>query len=172
MTSGTGRTFSECPYVHQLLSEMLSRTRGRYAQALSLTRMRPVSRPFGSTPLPLDLPSTAEEAEAFSTRTAQLENYFSSARFGNIKRPYSAHSVATKQGSLPPLPLPSSLLADKLYALLERAANEGRPIHTLGAIDPVQVTQMARYLEVVYVSGWAVSSVLTTANNEVGPDLA
>ncbi|KIM24170.1 hypothetical protein M408DRAFT_331924 [Serendipita vermifera MAFF 305830] len=42
----------------------------------------------------------------------------------------------------------------------------------MGAIDPVQVTQMARYQEVVYVSGWASSSVLTTANNEVGPDLS
>jgi isocitrate lyase len=41
----------------------------------------------------------------------------------------------------------------------------------MGAIDPVQLTQMAKHQEVVYVSGWASSSVLTTGNNEVGPDL-
>jgi len=63
------------------------------------------------------------------------------------------------------------LLADKLYALLSKAASEGKPVHTMGAIDPVQMTQMARNQEVVYVSGWATSSVLTTGNNEVGPDL-
>jgi len=42
----------------------------------------------------------------------------------------------------------------------------------MGAIDPVQMTQMAKNQKVVYISGWAASSVLTTANNEVGPDLA
>jgi isocitrate lyase len=42
----------------------------------------------------------------------------------------------------------------------------------MGAIDPVQMTQMARHQEAVYISGWAASSVLTTGNNEVGPDLA
>jgi isocitrate lyase len=63
-----------------------------------------------------------------------------------------------------------SLMADKLHALLEKAGKEKKPVHTMGAIDPVQMTQMARHQQVVYVSGWACSSVLTTANNEVGPD--
>lgn len=39
----------------------------------------------------------------------------------------------------------------------------------MGAIDPVQMTQMAENQEVLYVSGWACSSVLTTTN-EVSPD--
>ena len=39
----------------------------------------------------------------------------------------------------------------------------------MGAIDPVQMTQQAAHLEVLYVSGWACSSVLTTTN-EVSPD--
>lgn len=34
------------------------------------------------------------------------------------------------------------------------------------------MTQQAPHQEVVYVSGWASSSVLSTGNNEVGPDLA
>lgn len=39
----------------------------------------------------------------------------------------------------------------------------------MGAIDPVQMTQQAPNQEVLYISGWACSSVLTTTN-EVSPD--
>ena len=121
--------------------------------------------------LPLRPPSLEEEATQFAARTNEMEEFFSQSRFKGIKRPYTAASVASKQGSLPVTPLPSSLLADKLFALLTNSANEGKAVHTMGAIDPVQMTQMARNQEVVYVSGWAASSVLTTGNNEVGPDL-
>jgi isocitrate lyase len=39
----------------------------------------------------------------------------------------------------------------------------------VGAIDPVQMTQQAANQEVLYISGWACSSTLTTTN-EVSPD--
>lgn len=123
------------------------------------------------TALPLDAPTASEESEAFISRVAAVETFFSQPRFSGLSRPYSAAAVASKQGLLPPLPLPSTLLADKLYAVFDRAAKKSLPVHTLGAVDPVQMTQMARWLEVMYVSGWAASSLLTTANNEVGPDL-
>jgi isocitrate lyase len=121
--------------------------------------------------LPLQPPSLDAESTQFDARTAEVLSFFSLPRFASLKRPYSPSAVASKQGSLPVLSLPSTLLADKLYALLSKAAAEGKPVHTMGAIDPVQMTQMARHQEVVYVSGWAASSVLTTGNNEVGPDL-
>ncbi|KAI0783403.1 isocitrate lyase and phosphorylmutase [Abortiporus biennis] len=121
--------------------------------------------------LPLSQPSLNEENDAFNDRVDEMEAFFNQPRFANIKRPYSAASVASKQGSLPILPLPSTLLADKLYAIFEKAAKEGKPVHTMGAIDPVQMTQMAPHQEVVYVSGWACSSLLTTCSNEVGPDI-
>jgi len=38
-------------------------------------------------------------------------------------------------------------------------------------LDPVQVSQMAKYLETVYVSGWQSSST-ASSTNEPGPDLA
>ncbi|TFY79254.1 hypothetical protein EWM64_g4758 [Hericium alpestre] len=98
------------------------------------------------TALPLDPPSPAAEAAEFNARAQAVEQFFKLPRFASLSRPYSAAAVASKQGSLPALPLPSTLLADKLY-------------------------EMARWLEVVYISGWAASSLLTTANNEVGPDL-
>lgn len=39
----------------------------------------------------------------------------------------------------------------------------------VGAVDPIQMTQQAPHQEILYVSGWACSSVLTTTN-EVSPD--
>ena len=39
----------------------------------------------------------------------------------------------------------------------------------MGAIDPVQMTQQAENQEVLYISGWACSSLLTTTN-EVSAD--
>ncbi|KII94004.1 hypothetical protein PLICRDRAFT_49993 [Plicaturopsis crispa FD-325 SS-3] len=130
------------------------------------------SAPAFQTPkLPLQLPGVEVEAAEFEARTADMDAFFSQPRFASVKRPYSPSAVASKQGSLPVLPLPSTLLAEKLFALFTRAAKEKKPIHTMGAIDPVQMTQMARHQEVVYISGWAASSVLTTGNNDVGPDL-
>merc|ERR1711953_784938 len=52
----------------------------------------------------------------------------------------------------------------------EHQAN-GTCSHTFGALDTVQVTQMAKYLTSVYVSGWQCSSTASTSN-EPGPDLA
>ena len=123
-----------------------------------------------SKALSLDPPSIEQEDAQFKARCESLESFFTLPRFKGIKRPYSVADVASKQGSMPVLPLPSTYTADKLYALLSQAAMEGKPVHTMGAIDPVQMTQMARHQAVVYVSGWAASSVLTTGNNEVGPD--
>merc|ERR1712134_96677 len=42
---------------------------------------------------------------------------------------------------------------------------------TFGALDPVQVAQMAKYLTSVYISGWQCSSTASTSN-EPGPDVA
>ena len=121
--------------------------------------------------LRLTPPTPAEEQAEFDARVADMEAFFNLPRFASLRRPYTPAQVASKQGSLPVLPLPSTLLANKLYALFDSAAKEGKPVHTMGAIDPVQMTQMAPHQEVVYVSGWACSSLLTTASNEVGPDI-
>merc|ERR1712072_1202147 len=48
---------------------------------------------------------------------------------------------------------------------------KGTVSHTFGALDTVQVTQMAKYLTTVYVSGWQSSSTASTSN-EPGPDIA
>lgn len=120
--------------------------------------------------LPLQPPSLDEETTQFDARVSEMADFFALPRFNSTKRPYTPADVVSKKGSLPVLPLPSTLLSDKLYRLLSAAAEASKPVHTIGVIDPVQMTQMARHQEVVYISGWACSSLLTTGNNDVGPD--
>ena len=147
---------------------------------LNLRRLRvrgaalQVSRTMSSAvppQLPLKPPTVAEEEEKFRERVADMETFFKQPRFASLSRPYTAADVVAKQGSMPVLPLPSTLMADKLHKLLTEAANEKRPVHTIGVVDPVQMTQLAPYSEVVYISGWVASSTLTTGFNDVGPDL-
>ncbi|KXG54311.1 Isocitrate lyase/phosphorylmutase [Penicillium griseofulvum] len=137
--------------------------------------MMPVQPPV-STTLPSDayqLLSTQEktgEAEdaLYEQQLRDVETWWNSPRYEGIKRPYTAADVVSKRGSLQQT-YPSSLMARKLFNLLNERAAAGQPVHTMGAIDPVQMTQQAPNQEILYVSGWACSSLLTSTN-EVSPD--
>ncbi|KAI7344882.1 Methylisocitrate lyase, partial [Hortaea werneckii] len=118
--------------------------------------------------LPESEKAGAAEDEIFSQQIKQVEDWWASPRYKGIKRPYSAEDVVSKRGTLQQV-YPSSLMARKLFNLLEQRMAEGKPVHTMGAIDPVQMTQQAPHQEILYVSGWACSSVLTSTN-EVSPD--
>jgi isocitrate lyase len=61
--------------------------------------------------------------------------------------------------------------SNKLYKLLRNLQRVGGYSHTFGALDPVQVVQMAAHLSSIYVSGWQCSSTASTTN-EPGPDFA
>ncbi|KAI5293926.1 hypothetical protein KEM52_004992 [Ascosphaera acerosa] len=112
--------------------------------------------------------SGAAEDRLLAAQAAQLEAWWATPRYEGIRRPYTAQHVASKRGTLMQS-YPSSVMARKLWNLLNRRAAAQKPVHTLGAIDPVQMTQQARDQEVLYVSGWACSSTLTTTN-EVSAD--
>ncbi|KAJ6027064.1 hypothetical protein N7460_011881 [Penicillium canescens] len=99
---------------------------------------------------------------------SEVERWWASPRFQGIMRPYSAADVVTKRGSLRQS-YPSSVMARKLFNLLNKRQEEACPVHTMGVVDPVQMTQQASNQEAVYISGWACSSLLTTSN-EVSPD--
>ncbi|XP_039014888.1 isocitrate lyase-like [Hibiscus syriacus] len=62
-------------------------------------------------------------------------------------------------------------MANKLWRTLKTHQANGTASRTFGALDPVQVTMMAKHLDSIYVSGWQCSSTHTTTN-EPGPDLA
>ena len=103
----------------------------------------------------------SEEDVKFEERVKQTEQWFLSPRFAEIKRPYTAASVVEKRGTLP-IVYPCDHQARKLWDLLGKYAAEKKPLTTMGAIDPVQMTQMAPNQEVLYISGWACSSVLAS----------
>ena len=65
----------------------------------------------------------------------------------------------------------SNSSSNKLYSLLRSLQSKGGYSHTFGALDPVQVIQMAPHLSSIYVSGWQCSSTASTTN-EPGPDFA
>ncbi|KAJ7857722.1 isocitrate lyase icl, partial [Mycena olivaceomarginata] len=87
----------------------------------------------------------------------EVEKWWKNPRFARVKRPYTAAEVVAKRGTI--------------SIQYPEHAKRGTPSHTYGALDPVQVTQMAKYLETVYVSGWQSSST-ASSTNEPGPDLA
>lgn len=135
----------------------------------------PVNPPL-STAYPADafqlLPEAqkagAAEDALFQQQVEAVEAWFASPRYKGIKRDWTAADVVSKRGSLQQS-YPSSVMARKLWNLILERQAAGEPIHTLGAIDPIQMTQQAPHQEVLYISGWACSSVLTSTN-EVSPD--
>ncbi|KKK19109.1 isocitrate lyase [Aspergillus ochraceoroseus] len=143
-------------------------------------RMSPSSLPPVQPPVSTSLPgdsyqllSTADKVGAaedalYEQQIKDVEAWWKTPRFEGIRRPYSAADVVCKRGTLQQS-YPSSLMARKLFNLLNERAAENKPVHTMGAIDPVQMTQQAPNQEALYISGWACSSLLTTTN-EVSPD--
>ncbi|KAJ3230216.1 hypothetical protein HDU81_004670 [Chytriomyces hyalinus] len=65
----------------------------------------------------------------------------------------------------------SNTQAKKLWALLKTHHKNKTASRTYGALDPIQVIQMGKFLDTIYVSGWQCSSTASTSN-EPGPDLA
>jgi isocitrate lyase len=65
----------------------------------------------------------------------------------------------------------STQQSEKLWTLLTGLYGRGGYSHTFGALDPVQVIQMAPHLSSIYVSGWQCSST-ASSTNEPGPDVA
>ena len=96
----------------------------------------PVAPPV-STSLPGDsfqLLSSSDKAGAaedalYEQQIKDVEAWWNSPRYEGIKRPYSAADVVSKRGSLQQT-YPSSLMARKLFSLLNERANEGKPVHT------------------------------------------
>ena len=97
----------------------------------------PTVEPPVSTTLPSDsfqLLSTAEKSGSaedalYEQQIKDVEAWWKSPRFEGIKRPYSAADVVSKRGTLQQT-YPSSIMARKLFNLLNERAAEGKPVHT------------------------------------------
>eukprot|EP00434_Breviolum_minutum_P032661 symbB.v1.2.028885.t2/scaffold3106.1/size66573/1 len=110
-----------------------------------------------------------EDAE-FEKRVQDMKAWMSSERFKHTTRPYKVEDVVKLQGTFP-LQFAGARVSEKLYKMMRDHQAKGTCSHTFGALDTVQVTQMAKYLTSVYVSGWQCSSTASTSN-EPGPDVA
>ncbi|PVU97082.1 hypothetical protein BB560_005770 [Smittium megazygosporum] len=114
--------------------------------------------------------SDFDEQTLFQQRVKAVKQWWSSPRFKHTLRPYSAESIVSKRGTID-VEYPSNYAAKKLYALLKRHQHNRTSSITFGSLDPIQVAQMSKYLDTIYVSGWQCSSTASTSN-EPGPDLA
>ncbi|KAI3986623.1 hypothetical protein MKX01_014161 [Papaver californicum] len=111
-----------------------------------------------------------EEEGRFESEVAVVQAWWGSERFKLIHRPYTARDVVSLRGNLRQS-YGSDELAKKLWRTLKTHQANGTASRTFGALDPVQVTMMAKHLDSIYVSGWQCSST-HTSTNEPGPDLA
>ncbi|KAI8332583.1 isocitrate lyase [Chlamydoabsidia padenii] len=112
-----------------------------------------------------------QEERQFLQEVEQVKQWWASPRFDIVQRPYTAEQIVSKRGEFP-TQYRSNEQAKKLWSILQRNKATGGTSHTFGALDPVQVTQMANAgIDTVYVSGWQCSST-ASSSNEPGPDLA
>ena len=111
-----------------------------------------------------------EEEKFFQEQVQEIGNWWKDQRWAKTKRIYLPEDIARKRGSLK-INYPSSDQAKKLYKLLEEHDKNKTVSFTFGALDPIHVSQMAKYVDSVYVSGWQSSSTASTSN-EPSPDLA
>ncbi|CAM9012910.1 unnamed protein product [Wickerhamomyces anomalus] len=111
-----------------------------------------------------------QEDADFKKEVQEIKKWWSQPRWAKTKRIYQPEDIATKRSSLK-IEYPSSVQAKKLYKLLQEHDQNKTTSFTFGALDPIHVAQMAKYLDTVYVSGWQSSSTASTSN-EPSPDLA
>ncbi|KAH9825504.1 Isocitrate lyase [Teratosphaeria destructans] len=128
------------------------------------------------------------EQQRFDDEVKQVQQWWTDSRWRHTRRPYTAEQIVNKRGNIK-IEYPSNVLSKKLWKTVEErfavserfflvttfgwlTPTEDRDASfTYGCLDPVMVTQMAKYLDTVYVSGWQSSST-ASASDEPGPDLA
>ncbi|MCO5599989.1 hypothetical protein L7F22_054097 [Adiantum nelumboides] len=111
-----------------------------------------------------------EEEALFEAEVREMEAWWATDRFRLTHRPYKARDVVRLRGTLKQQ-YPSNVMAKKLWRILKTHQANQTCSRTFGCLDPVQVAQMSKYLDTIYISGWQCSST-HTSTNEVGPDLA
>ncbi|KAJ9643588.1 isocitrate lyase 1 [Coniosporium apollinis] len=110
------------------------------------------------------------EQQRYEEEVEAVKQWWNDSRWRFTKRPFTAEQIVSKRGNLK-IQYPSAVMAKKLWNTVEKRFQEKDASFTYGCLDPIMVTQMAKYLDTVYVSGWQSSST-ASSSNEPGPDLA
>jgi isocitrate lyase len=127
----------------------------------------------------------AEDAQ-FQKEVEEVKQWWTDSRWRFTRRPFKAEDIVSKRGNLR-ITYPSNSQSKKLWEIVEGRfkvyeafmsysnfsdnVQNNDVSYTYGCLDPVMVTQMAKYLDTVYVSGWQASST-ASSTDEPGPDLA
>ncbi|KAL5612188.1 hypothetical protein BROUX41_000272 [Berkeleyomyces rouxiae] len=112
----------------------------------------------------------SQEDALFQQEVDAVKKWWSDSRWRYTKRPFTAEQIVEKRGNLK-IEYPSNIMAKKLWRILEDRFAKKDASYTYGCLEPTMVTQMAKFLDTVYVSGWQSSSTASTTD-EPGPDLA
>ncbi|KAK0754626.1 isocitrate lyase [Schizothecium vesticola] len=112
----------------------------------------------------------SREDALFAQEVEEIKKWWSDERWRYTKRPFTAEQIASKRGNLK-IEYASNAQSKKLWRILEGRYKTKDASYTYGCLEPTMVTQMAKYLDTVYVSGWQSSST-ASASDEPGPDLA
>lgn len=110
------------------------------------------------------------EDELFAQEVEAVRQWWNDPRWRYTRRPFTAEQIVSKRGSLQ-IQYPSNAQSKKLWNILENRFKNRDASYTYGCLEPTAVTQMAKYLDTVYVSGWQSSST-ASSSDEPGPDLA
>jgi len=110
------------------------------------------------------------EQQKYQQEVEAVKKWWSEPRWRYTRRPFTAEEIVQKRGNLP-IQYPSNAQSKKLWNIVEDRFKNKEASFTYGCLDPVMVTQMAKYLDTVYVSGWQSSST-ASSSDEPGPDLA
>lgn len=111
-----------------------------------------------------------QEEKQYLEEVEAVKKWWSDSRWRYTKRPFTAESIVAKRGNMK-IQYPSNAQSKKLWNILEGRFKNGEASYTYGCLEPTMLTQMAKYLDTVYVSGWQSSST-ASASDEPGPDLA
>ncbi|RHZ27342.1 hypothetical protein DYB37_005268 [Aphanomyces astaci] len=114
--------------------------------------------------------SLVDEDSLYASRVKEMQAFMNQERFRHTTRQYNAEDVVKLQGTVIQS-YASTTQATKLYSMLRQLQAQGKCSHTFGALDTIQVVQMAKHLTSVYISGWQSSST-ASSTNEPGPDVA
>ncbi|KAI0479653.1 isocitrate lyase [Xylaria cf. heliscus] len=110
------------------------------------------------------------EDELFAQEVEAVKRWWSEPRWRYTKRPFTAEQIVSKRGHLQ-VQYPGDAQSKKLWNILENRFKNRDASYTYGCLEPTALTQMAKYLDTVYVSGWQSSST-ASSSDEPGPDLA
>ncbi|KEF53624.1 isocitrate lyase [Exophiala aquamarina CBS 119918] len=111
-----------------------------------------------------------EEESQYLQDVEAVKQWWTDSRWRYTKRPFTAEQIVQKRGTIK-IQYPSNDQAKKLWKLVENRFATKTASATYGCLEPTMLTQMNKYLDTVYVSGWQSSST-ASSTDEPSPDLA